>query len=366
MKGIKIAIVGSRGIPARYGGFETFAERLAQGLARRGHRVEVYCKSSLKTLPYQFERVERVFLRCPSMKSVEKLCLSNRGVLKALFRKNRVIVLLGVSGVPTGIFARALGTKIILNPDGLEWKRGKWNSLGRWLLRRLEAWGARIAHALVADSRAIQDYLRRTYGKPAVFIPYGVDPPQEDPEAWEDLRRRFSLEEYGYYLAVGRDVPENNFPMIVEGFLKSPSRRKLVVVSDAGENYRRFREREGVVFTGPIYRRRDLYALRLHAFAHIHGHSVGGTNPSLLEAVACGNPVIAYDVVYNREVLEEFGLYFSTAEELAESIDIMEREGERIRKRAGEYYEKILREKYNWELVVEAYAGLVEKISREV
>ncbi len=362
MKGAKIAIIGSRGIPARYGGFETFAERLAQGLAQRGYRVEVYCKSSLKDLPYEFENIERVFLHCPSLRFAEKLCLSNKGIVKALFRGNDVLIILGVSGVPMGILARVAGRKLILNPDGLEWKRGKWNFLGRWLLRRLEAWGAKFSHELVADSQAIQDYLRETYGRTSTFVPYGVDPPPEDPKAWETLSQRFSLKEFNYFLAVGRDVPENNLTLIVEGYLRAQCEKKLAIVSDLGKTYENFRGKERVIFTGPIYERNELYALRLHAFAHIHGHSVGGTNPSLLEAMACGNPVIAYDVVYNREVLGGAGLYFSNAGELAEKMEILKKEGERIRAKALDYYRRVLREKYNWDVVVEAYARLIEKI----
>ncbi len=359
---VKVAIIGSRGIPARYGGFEIFAERLAQGLARRGYKVEVYCKSSLKSLPFNFQNVERVFLRCPSIRSLEKLCLSNQGVAKAILRGSDVLILLGVSGVPMSFLARAAGRKVILNPDGLEWKRRKWNSLGRWLLRRLEAWGAKVAHEMVADSEAIQDYLKETYGRASTFIPYGVDPPPRDQKAWEALSQRFSLRNFDYFLAVGRDVPENNFSLIVEGYIKAQCEKKLVIVSDLGETYRQFKGRKEVIFTGPIYKRNMLYSLRLHAFAHIHGHSVGGTNPSLLEAMACGNPVIAYDVVYNREVLGEAGLYFSNAGELAEKIRTLEREEERIRRKALEYYQRVLRKKYNWDVVVEAYAKLIEKI----
>ncbi len=358
---MRVAIIGSRGIPARYGGFEVFAERLAERLPSMGFELEVYCKWALKKHHFERQGVKRHFLPCPSSTSLEKPCLSNLAMLRASFTGVDAILLLGVSGTLFIPLARLLGKKIVLNPDGIEWKRGKWNALGRKTLKFLETLGIRFSHRVVADSMAIKEYIKEKYGKDSTFIPYGADPPEFSQEDWDSVRERFSLAPGEYYIAVGRDVPENNFPLIIEGFLGSKTRKKLVMVSDLGNTYRRFSGERRIVFTGPIYKRGELFALRVNAFAHIHGHSVGGTNPSLLEAISSGAPVLAYDVVFNREVLGRAGLFFRSAQQLSQLMEWLEEKGDEFRKGLDEYYRKLLRERYNWDLVAEKYARILRE-----
>ncbi len=359
---MKIAIIGSRGIPARYGGFEIFAERLAQRLPKLGIEVEVYCKGALRNLDFSSSGVKRRFLPCPSFRSMEKLCLSNLAMLRALLSSVDGVLLLGVSGALFVPLLRLLGKKTVINPDGIEWKRSKWGPVGKAVLKFLEFVGVKTSHKIVADSMNIGKYIRERYGKEASYIPYGADPPVFSERDWESVKQRFSLKEEGYYIAVGRDVPENNFSMIIQGFLRASTGRKLAIVSDLGESFRNYSKEERVIFTGPIYERSHLFALRKNAYAHIHGHSVGGTNPSLLEAMASGNLVLAYDVSFNREVLGEAGLYFSSSLQLSKLIEKAEREREKLMGSALNYYQQVLNKRYNWELVARKYAELLKGI----
>jgi len=362
---VKIAIIGSRGIPARYGGFEIFAERLARGLADRGFEIYVYCKKELKKQNCEKEIVNRIFVPLPKIMSLKKLWLSNYSILHAsLIEKVDTILLLGVSGALSLFIPQLTGIKTVLNPDGLEWKRAKWGRVGRSLLKFLEIIGIKFSNFIVADSMAIREYIRDRYKKDAVYIPYGTDIPSFRREDWEAVKKRYSLSPGEYYTVVGRDVPENNFSLIINGFLKSGSNKKLVVVSDLGDSYKKYRGKEKIMFTGPIYERGKLFALRTNAFAHIHGHSVGGTNPSLLEAIASGNLIFAYDVPFNKEVLGEYGLYFSDKEQLTSIITKTENDRGRAQmlKRVRKYYSKILKERYNWKQVISSYIKILDSV----
>lgn len=356
---MKIAIIGSRGIPPQYGGFEVLTEKLAMGLSKRGYEICVYCVDHLKEIDFVAPGVKRIFIKTPSFSSLEKLWLSNYSVFHCLFKeKVDAIIFLGVSA---GLFMwlpRVFSRRVILNPDGLEWKRSRWNFLGRVLLKVLEGLAIKWAEIRVADSKEIGKYIKEKYKKDFVYIPYGSDPCLCSSKTLKDLEAEYNLKPDEYYIAVGRNVPENNFHIIVEGFLLSNSSKKLVIVSNEKP---RIPKNDKIIFTGPIYDRVKLFTLRKNAFAHIHGHSVGGTNPSLLEAISCGNIVLAYDVPFNREVLGDYGFYFSNSKELADLVNGLE--GQTIvldKEKLLKYYNKIIKEKYNWELIVNKFAEILE------
>jgi len=356
---MKIAIIGSRGIPAQYGGFEVLAEKLAVGLSERGGEVCVYCLERLKEIDFVAPGVKRNFVKTPSLSSLEKLWLSNYSVFHCLFKeKIDAIIFLGASA---GLFMwlpKIFSKRLIINLDGLEWKRSRWNFLGRILLKVLEKLAIKWADVRVADSMEIGKYIQDKYKKDFVYIPYGADPCHCNIETLKDPEGGYNLKPDDYYIAVGRNVPENNLDMIVEGFLLSNSSKKLVIISNEQP---RIPENDRIIFTGPIYDRSKLFALRKNAFAHIHGHSVGGTNPSLLEAISCRNIVLAYDVPFNREVLGDYGFYFNNSRKLAYIINGLEN-GSIVsdKEKTLEYYNKIIKERYNWELVVNKYAEVLE------
>lgn len=356
---MKIAIIGSRGIPARYGGFETFAEVLAEGLTEYGHEIIVYSLPEFQPIPFSHPNIKRVFIKTPRFSFLEKVSMSTFSILHSAFKeKNDAIIFLGVSGGLVIWLLRAIGTRTIVNIDGIEWKRSRWGGFIKFALKTLERLSVKWSDTVIADSEAIGEYVLSEYHKNYVFIPYGVDQCIFKDEDWEQAKSKYQLKPNEYYLIVGRHVPENNFDISIQGFLRSKSDKKLIIVS----NLEKMQESPSnqVIFAGPIYDRPRLYALRAKAFVYIHGHSVGGTNPSLLEAISSKNIVFAYDVSYNREVLRDFGYYFRDEKELSHLIHYLENEYHKIDKeKIFEYYERILREKYNWDIVIQKYKALL-------
>jgi len=361
---MKMGIVGSRGLPPRYGGYETFTSRLVPFLTKEGFEVIVYTLSTLKKEPYNFPGVHRVFITVPPVKALEKLCLSVFSTFRAAFvEKVDVILYLGVSGGIVMWIPKLLGIPTAVNTDGLEWKRSRWPIWGRWFLKLLERLSVKFADKVIADSMAIGDYLKKEYGVESTFIAYGCSECVEDDKSWEELKRTYNIESGGYYLVVGRAVPENNYSVICEGFLKSNSRKKLIFVTNEVPDWLKVAS-DKVIYAGPIYDSLKLNTLRKNAFAYIHGHSVGGTNPSLLEAISCENLVIAYDVPFNREVLGDFALYFKDSASLSQIINSLENGNVPYMEEIRAYYKSIRAERYNWEKVGEAYVRLIREIAQ--
>ena len=355
----EIAILGSRGIPARYGGFETFAEVLAERLTEYDHEVVVYSLSEFRSIPLKNPKIKRVFIQAPQLSFLEKVFMSSVSILhNALIRKSHAIIFLGVSGGLMMWLPRLLRIRTVVNIDGLEWKRSRWGGIIQFALKMLERLAIKWANVVIADSEVIGEYVLSEYQKNYVFIPYGVDVCSYQPEDWKQVKGEHRLEQNGYYLIVGRHVPENKFAMSIQGFLQSNSQKKLVIVSNLKEAEKSTSER--VIFTGPIYDRPKLYALRSNAFGYIHGHSVGGTNPSLLEAISSRNIVFAFDVPYNREVLGDFGFYFKHEKELSQLIINFENGNRMVdREKIFNYYDQILKKKYNWDIVINKYIELL-------
>lgn len=332
---------------------------MSQGLAGFDHKVLVYSLSEFDKIEYFVPNIKRVFIKAPNFSFVEKIFLSNFSILHCLFKERvKIIIILGVSGGLSMWLSRLFGAKTILNLDGLEWRRSRWNRFVQVSLKTLERLAVISADVVIADSEAIGDYVISEYKKEPVFIPYGVDDCHYSDFDWKEISGKYDLRKDGYYLIVGRHVPENNFDTSINGFLKSNSSKKLVIVSNLKDE--EAPQSESVIFTGGIYDRSKLFALRANAFAYIHGHSVGGTNPSLLEAISSKNIVFAYDVPYNREVLREHGFYFKNENDLTHFINHFESEFDDIdRKKIFEYYERILKEKYNWDIVINQYERLL-------
>lgn len=356
-----MAIIGSRGIPATYGGFEVFAEEISKWLIEHGFEVTVYTMVELETKEVGFP-VHRVFVAPSRFKSLAKLSLSAKSMFHATLRESHdIILLLGASGVLFLWLAKLRGIKVILNPDGLEHQRQKWNWFGRVALKTLEAIGVKYADCVIADSHAIGAYIKKTYNRTSVFIPYGVECSSMHGKDNERACAHFGVEFHEYYIIVGRNVPENNFDMIIHAYLDSQSHHKLLIISDTLQS--EFMNQPGIIYNGPVYDRSLLTILRKNAIAYFHGHSVGGTNPSLLEALACFNPVIAYNVPFNREVLGDVGYYFANSNELTSLIVRYEKGIIRFdEEKLSKHYTVLLRDVYNWDKVCDAYRQVFQQV----
>jgi len=366
---VKIAVLGTRGIPNLYGGFEECAERLSSYWRSKGHEVTVYTPH---WHPYQGEDFRGVFRRrlfCPEkwFGPWGTLIYDLLSLLDASRRDFEVILNLGY--VPAGVFFPCFsrGKALFLtNMDGLEWKRAKWSPLQRRYARLCEKAAVRASDHLIADNPGIREYLRQTYAvkeQKVSYIPYGAEIPPTRPE----LLQEFHLRPYEYFLVVARLEPENNLLPILEGYLSAGCRRPFLVVGNLNTPYaaylkRRFGLAERVHFLGGIYERRLLATLRAFSRLHFHGHSVGGTNPSLLEAMAAGALICAHDNVFNRYVLGEEGFYFRTAADVAHLLK--KEKLSFLREKFARRNQEKIKSHFNWSLVAEQYLLLFEKLLR--
>ena len=362
---MRLGILGTRGIPASYGGFETFAEKLAIGLVRLGHEVTVYCEACQSPMPAEFHGVRLRHIACPRLGPLESIVYD----LKCLWDARTgydVVYMLGYSAAPFCAIPRLNGAQVWINPDGLEWARAKWNLIGKVYLRLMEWSAVRVADRVIADAAAIAESLATRHGHlpSCTVIPYGCE--FVDALPCIDPLADWGLVPESYYLVVCRLEPENHVLEILRAFQKSRSTRELIVVGNHRAETRYVRELCSVQdprirMIGTVYDQQRLICLRAHAFAYVHGHSVGGTNPSLLEAMGCGNLVFAHDNPFNRETLGDCGFFFANPEELTGSINRIELDG--IRK---EEWRKAVaaraRANYRWPDVITSYAGLLEQV----
>jgi len=363
---MKLAILGARGIPARYGGFETFAEQLAVRLVERGHEVTVFCEATENVLG-QYKGVKLSYVSARNYGPLTTIAYDAACLWQARSSFD-VIYMLGYGSSALCWLPRLWGTEVWINMDGLEWARGKWGALARFYFRCAEKIAMLTANRIVADAAAIEANLafRHKLMTPCDVIPYGCDIVNN---ARVEELAPLGLTPRSYYLAVCRFEPENHVREIIEGFLASKSHAKLILVGDDKRNSKyvqmlgRYVD-ERLVFAGPIYQKAKIQALRYFCRAYLHGHSVGGTNPSLLEAMGCGNVIIAHDNPFNREVLGRSALFFSAPRDLAVAIDTVDVGAldlaalkSTVVHRVGQYY--------TWNRITDHYCELLSLVSSE-
>jgi glycosyltransferase involved in cell wall biosynthesis len=363
---MKIAILGTRGIPARYGGFETFAERLATGLSERGYDVTVFCESGEFTAPDVYQRVKLRYVSAPSLGFLQTI-LYDMQCLWAARRGYDIVYMLGYGAAPFCLIPRLWGAEVWINPDGLEWARAKWGIIAKSYFRLMEWSSQYTVNRIIADSEAIATSLADRHGRNRAYtvIHYGSEV-IEEPSPAQPLSE-WNLSPESYYLVVCRLEPENHVLEILQAFQESRSSRRLIVIGDhltkTGyvDQLRAVRDPR-IQMIGTVYDRVKLTCLRYHSFAYFHGHSVGGTNPSLLEAMGCGNLIFAHDNSFNRETLGVCGYYFANASELTKAIDFAEHEDQE-RARLKEASRARARAEFRWPDVISRYEELLEKVS---
>ncbi len=313
-----ILILGTRGIPASHGGFETFAERLALHLVEQGWRVGVYCQCEVGVVHRRIRSetwagVELIHVEVASAGPIASLEFDWHCARDAA-RRDSVCLVLGYNGAVFLPYLRLAGRKVITNMDGIEWRRPKWNRLVKAWFWCNEWIAARTSHRLVADHPAIADHIATRRARAAIAtIPYGGVEVLSAPEA---PVRALGLEPDRYLISIARIEPDNNILTMVEAFSRKPRGAKLVVLGTFadGNAYHaavRAAASHEVVFPGAIYDQETVAALRFHARAYLHGHTVGGTNPSLVEALWAGNAVLAHDNAYNRWTAGDAQFFFT-------------------------------------------------------
>ncbi len=360
---LSIALVGTRGVPARYGGFETCVDEVGGRLAERGHRVRVYCRTTEgdeRLSAYRgMELVHKGAMRRRSLETLSHTGLSVGHLLR--HRTDAAIVFNAANAVFLPLL-RTARIPVATHVDGLEWQRAKWGAVGRRYYRFAESAAVRWSDALIADAGGIADYYRSEFDAGTRLIAYGA--PQVD--AGADRLAELDLEPHRYHLVVARFEPENHVDTIVDGYRRSDARLPLVVVGSApyAEAYTariHALADDRVRFLGGVWDQQLLDQLYGSAYTYLHGHSVGGTNPSLLRAVGAGAPTVAFDVNFNREVLGDAGLYFRGPADLAETVRLVEQapdqqEERRLRTRARAAG-------YDWDAVADAYESLCSDLA---
>ena len=316
---MKIGILGTRGIPNTYGGFEQFAQHLAKGLVEKGHQLSVYNSTNHPYKESTWNGVHIIHCYDPESKiGTAGQFIYDYNCLRDA-RKRGFDVLLQLGYTSSSVWYRTWPKKAIniVNMDGLEWQRTKYNRLTRRFLKWAERLAANYGDVLIADSIGIKDYIRGEYQKEAVYIPYGADIPDSFSEP---AITKFQLEKNQYFLLIARMEPENNIETVILGYLQSEQCYPLVIVGSTENKYGQFLLKKyasnSIRLPGAIYDQATINALRHYSAFYFHGHSVGGTNPSLLEAMACGCNIAAHDNVFNRAVLGDSAFYFTSAEDL--------------------------------------------------
>ena len=326
---LHIGILGCRGIPNHYGGYEQFAEYLACGLVRKGHQVGVYISSLHPYAADSWRGVRLIRRQDPENRlgAFGQFIYDLNCLRDARRRKFDVLLQLGYTSSAVWYPVWPADARNIVHLDGLEWKRSKYNYPVRQFLKWMEKLVTRRADALIADSPVIKNYTRETYRCHSELIAYGAETAIQP-----DLKHleKMGLEPGNYLLAISRFVPENNLELILEGHRNSDCARPLIVIGNAGNRYGAWltgRYASPVIrFPGPIYDKPVLDSLRAYAGLYLHGHSVGGTNPSLLEAMACRVPICAHRNDFNAAVLGPDAYYFRDSREVSQIISNFERQ----------------------------------------
>lgn len=358
---LHISILGTRGIPANYGGFETFAEQLSVRLAARGHRVTVYCRERHSASTYHGVRL--IYLPTLRHKYFDTIAHTFLSTAHLLFHRSDVALYCNAANAIFTICPRLFGIPDALNVDGLERKRRKWNRLAKdWY--RLSEWLATFCpNVMVSDSVNIADYYRKRYGKASEYIPYGAETGKL--ESGEVLSR-LGLERGRYFLYVSRMEPENNAVLVREAFEKLDTKLKLVLVGDAPyarEYIQQVRNTTDprVVIPGAIYGR-GYDELQSHCFAYIHATEVGGTHPALIEAMGRGALVLFLNTTENAEVAQAAGIPFEVTN-LTDKLKLALEMPECERLDWGRRALDCVTERYSWDAVTDRYEMLLLNLS---
>ena len=359
---LRIAMLGSRGIPHTYSGYEAFIGEVGPRLVERGHEVTVYCRRRLfRERPKTYKGVRLIYLPSIETKTVGTLTHTLVSMWDVMFRRMDVIFVVNVANAFHCMIPRLMGRRVAINVDGLDWKRDKWGRFGKkYFYWNAKCVGRICPRGVVTDAQEMRQVYLKEFSTPSVSIAYGAN---IETSTNAKVVHKYGLEPFQYYLVDSRLVPENNADLIVQAFEKVGTQRALAIAGDA--NYRsafvdRLRETKDprVKFLGHVGNAEHVKELHCNAYAYVHGHSLGGTNPALLKALGYGNCVLVLGTVFNREVLQDYGVLFERdAADLARKIQHIEDHPEV----AAEYRTRApqrIREAYTWEMIADQYEEL--------
>ena len=357
---LKLAIIGSRGYPYVYSGYETLVKALVERLPQKGVNITVYCHAHLfSEKPSMVNGIHLVYIPTLPFKSLAQPIHSFLAFCHMVFTKVDVVLVLNVSNGPFGIISRLFGKPTMMNVDGLEWLRPKWKGFGGIYFKWAAKMATKFMDLLVTDADAMQAIYFQQFDAKSVVITYGAET-----SVGADLTflSDWNLKQQDYYLIVGRMIPDNNADILIEGFIASNSTKKLVIVGDVpykdayADKIRSYKDQR-LIFTGYVRRPEILASLYKYCYAYLHGHEFGGTNPTLLKAMANGCAIGALDTVFSREVLQndQFGFYFTkSSDDCTRWFNWADSHQMDLEARRSIIYQGIT-EKYTWETVSDLY-----------
>jgi hypothetical protein len=323
---MKIAILGTRGIPNNYGGFEQFAEYLSLGLVEKGHEVTVFSSSEHTYSQNTFKGVTLIHVYCPEKKYGPLAHFIYDWKCTKIAKQNNfdIIYHAGYQSAAPAIywFNKHTTSSFVTNMDGLEWKRDKWSKPIKTLTMFLEKLAIKHSDFIISDNLGIQKYYKDKHDVSSKYLAYGADLIDQFNE---QFLKKYSLKTNEYYILIARLEPENNINMIVKGFMESNSKKKLFIIGNHETKYGNFIKANysdsRIIFAGAIYDKEILDSLRYFAKAYFHGHTVGGTNPSLLEAMASKALILSHNNEFNKSVLEDGAFYFNDSKEITSFLE---------------------------------------------
>jgi len=359
---MKLALLGTRGIPNEYGGFEQFADILSQGLVQKGHEVTVYCSQNHSYTKKIYNGVNLVHCKDPENKigTAGQFIYDLNCMLHARKQNFDIIYVLGYTS--SSIWQRLIKNKaiVVTNMDGLEWKRSKYSPKVQKFLKYAEKLAVKHSDYLVADSIGIQTYLKQSYGVESAYHPYGSFV-HEKPDA--GCLSKYGLQEYQYDILIARFEPENNIEMVLEAFSNSTTARKFILIGNYAHTefgkrmFAHYSNDSRISFLGAIYNQEELQNLRFYSNLYFHGHTVGGTNPSLLEAMGSSSLIVYHNNEFNAAIVGEDGFGFLSTEELIKIIESTVKEHHE--NKISENISKI-KTIYSWNIIIDNYENYFE------
>lgn len=359
---MNIAILGTRGIPNNHGGFEQFAEYLSLGLVRRGHQVTVYnsSKHPYKESLWEGVKIKHIFDPENKIGTIGQFLYDFLSILHTRKNKFDIILQLGYTSSSVSFYLHPKDAIVITNMDGLEWKRSKYSKRVQRFLQWAEALAVKKSDSLISDSIGIQNYLKDRYKKDSTYIPYGAklfDTPNKE------VITTYSIQPYEYNMLIARLEPENSIEVILNGIVKSSDLSPFLVIGKHKTKYgkylkNKFSDAKNIRFMGGIYDITVLNNLRYFSNIYFHGHTVGGTNPSLLEAMASSAFICANNNEYNARILGDDAVYFSTEEDISHILKSFSR---KVQQEKIENNRIKIMKIYDWENIINQYESLFQQ-----
>ncbi|MEI6947311.1 DUF1972 domain-containing protein [Paraflavisolibacter sp. H34] len=365
---MKIAIIGSRGYPYVYSGYETFVSEVAPRLVNMDVQVHVYCHRQLfDARPKEVKGIRLHYMPCIRSKSLSQWSNSFLSTVHALFQGYDAILYVNSANGIFGVLTKLFRKKTAINVDGLEWLRPKWKGLGAKVFYFTSKMATRWMDRIITDAEGMRQVYLEEFQTDSAVIAYGANVRYSRQPALID---RWKLKPEEYYLIVGRLIPDNNALLILQEFAKSDTRKKLVIVGDVpyqdeyATNIKKIKD-DRIIFTGYVNNQDELAELYHNCFAYFHGHEFGGTNPTLLKALAYGCAIIALDTVFSREVLNhsQYGIYFTKEEgDLCRLIRTLEEDHSSLETYRERSRQRIT-ENYTWEKISRQYFELLQDMT---